>query len=78
MDILGLKPSVLSTLEVGPLCCKILNSRVWQAKNKTSPRAAAMGVLWMNSFKLYHDIEVWRLSSHLPRWSMNPSSSWAY
>jgi hypothetical protein len=42
MDILGLKPRVLNILEVGPLCCKILNSRVWQAKKKTSPRAAAM------------------------------------
>jgi hypothetical protein len=42
MDILGFKPSVLNILEVGPLYCKVLNSRVWQAKKKTSPRAAAM------------------------------------
>jgi len=42
MDILGFKPRVLNVLEVSPLCCKILNSRVQQAKKKTSPRAAAM------------------------------------
>jgi hypothetical protein len=28
MDILGFKPRVLNILEVSPLCCKILNSRV--------------------------------------------------
>jgi hypothetical protein len=42
MDILGFKPSVLNILEFGRLCCKNLNSRVWQAEKKTSPRAPAM------------------------------------
>jgi hypothetical protein len=35
MDILGFKPRVLNILEVSPLCCEILNSRVWQAKEFT-------------------------------------------
>jgi len=35
MDILGFKPRVLNILEVGPLCCEILNSRVRQAKEFT-------------------------------------------
>jgi hypothetical protein len=34
MDILGFKPRVLNILEVGPLCCEILNSRVRQAKKE--------------------------------------------
>jgi hypothetical protein len=34
MDILGFKPRVLNILEVGPLCCEILNSRVQQAKKE--------------------------------------------
>jgi hypothetical protein len=42
MDILGFKPRVLNIPEVSPSCCKILNSRVRQAKKKTSPGAAAM------------------------------------
>ena len=34
MDILRFKPRVLNILEVGPLCCEILNSRVRQAKKE--------------------------------------------
>jgi len=34
MDILGFKPKVLNILEVGPLCSKILNRRVRQAKKE--------------------------------------------
>jgi hypothetical protein len=34
MDILGFKPRVLNILEVSPLCCEILNSRVRQAKKE--------------------------------------------
>jgi hypothetical protein len=35
MDILGFKLRVLNILEVSPLCCEILNSRVRQAKEFT-------------------------------------------
>jgi hypothetical protein len=34
MDILRFKPKVLNILEVSPLCCEILNSRVQQAKKE--------------------------------------------
>jgi len=34
MDILGFKLRVLNILEVGPLCCKILNNKVRQAKKE--------------------------------------------
>jgi hypothetical protein len=36
MDILGFKPRVLNILEVSPLCCEILNSKVWQTKKELS------------------------------------------
>jgi hypothetical protein len=50
MDILGFKPRVLNILEVSPLCCKILNSRVRQAMKKEFTLSCSCGssVLWMN------------------------------
>jgi hypothetical protein len=43
MDILGFEPRVLNILEVGPVSCKILNSRVPHTKKKAFTLSCSSG-----------------------------------